>query len=188
MFCPTCGQEQLAENVRFCSRCGFLLTGISEVIANNGIVPTNNSQNTEIVKDSPRKRGIKQGAMIILVGMLLIVPLLAMLHIATNTEPFIMAIAAIISFFGGILRIIYALMFESKFPNEKTLEERVISTTKNLLGKQSQNLALPPQQSIPVSDFVTPKAGSWQTTNDLVQPPSVVDGTTKLLENEEELR
>jgi hypothetical protein len=185
MFCPTCGQEQAAENVRFCSRCGFLLIGISEVIANNGLIPTNSNHLAETEKDSPRKRGIKQGAMIMLVGMLLIVPLIAMLHIATNTEPIIMAIAAIMSFWGGLLRIIYAYMFESKFLTGKTLEEKIISSVQSLKGNQMNQPALPPQQSIPATDYVSPKAGSWRTTNDLVQPSSVTDSTTKLLENEE---
>lgn len=186
MYCPTCGQEQLAENVRFCSRCGFLLTGISEVVANNGVIPTKDSQSEEIVKDSPRKKGIKQGAMIMLVGMLLIVPLLGMIHAATNTDPYLMAIAGIISFWGGILRIIYAYMYESKIPTEKTLKEKVVTSTQNLFGKKNKQQALPPQQSIPVTDYVVP--GNWRTTNDLVQPPSVIDNTTKLLEKEEELR
>jgi hypothetical protein len=186
MFCPTCGERQLSENVRFCSRCGLLLTGISEVVANKGLIPNNSPSGEEVAIDSPRKRGIKHGAMIMLVGMLLIVPLLAMFHVATNTEPFLVAIAAIISFWGGILRIIYALMYESKLPNEKTLEEKVVTTTQSLLGKKAKQNALPPPQSIPANDYISP--GNWRTTNDLVEPPSVTDGTTKLLDKEEELK
>lgn len=182
MHCPICGQQQLAENVRFCSRCGFLLTGVSEVVANNGIIPNQNNQTEIEVKDSPRKRGIKQGAMIMLVGMLLIVPLLAMLHVATDTEPFIMAIVAIISFWGGILRMIYAWMFESKKPNTKNFEQNI---TEKLFGNKQNQQALPPQQSIPVNDYVAPNAGSWRETNDLVEVGSVTDNTTKLLEKEE---
>ncbi|MEK7724485.1 MAG: zinc ribbon domain-containing protein [Acidobacteriota bacterium] len=184
MFCPTCGQQQLAENVRFCSRCGFLLTGVSEVIANNGVVPVNSPQIEEVAQDSQRKRGIKQGAMIMLVGMLLIVPLLGMLHVATNTEPFIMAIAAIMSFWGGLLRIIYAYMFESKFLTGKNLEEKIVASAQSLKGNQTNQQALPPQQSIPVSDYMAPTAGSWRTTNDLVKPSSVTEQTTNLLEKE----
>lgn len=180
MFCPTCGQQQLAENVRFCSRCGILLTGVSEVIANNGLIPNQPNQIVGEIKDSPRKRGIKQGSMIMLVGMLLIVPLLAMLHIATDTEPFIMMTAGIISFWGGILRIIYAYMFESKFITGQNFEQNI----QNLIGNNLNQNALPPSQSIPVTDYIAPNIGRWRTTNDLVQLPSVIDNTTKLLENE----
>lgn len=33
MFCPKCGQEQLSESVRFCSRCGFELNAVAESLA-----------------------------------------------------------------------------------------------------------------------------------------------------------
>lgn len=42
--------------------------------------------------------------------------------------------------------------------------------------------ALPPQQSIPVSNYGPPKAGNWRDTNDLV--PSVTESTTRLLDEE----
>lgn len=185
MYCPVCGQKQATENIRFCSRCGFLLTGVNDLIINNGLIPNQPNQIEEEIKDSPRKRGIKQGLMILLVGMLLIVPLLAMLHIATNSEPFVMAIAAIISFFGGILRMIYAVMFESKYPTGKTLEQKLFTATQNMLGNQQNKQALPPQQSIPVTDYVAPPMGNWRETNDLVQPGSVTDETTRMLQNKE---
>lgn len=182
MHCPICGQQQASENIRFCSRCGFLLTGISEVVANNGLIP---NQPTEIeeVKDSPRKRGVKQGLMILLVGCFLIAPLIAMIHIGTNTDPIFMAVAIIISFFGGLLRMVYALLFESKNPSGKTLEQKVFDSTKSLMGKRQNQPALPPQQSTPVSDYVAP--GSWRDTKDLVQAGSVTETTTKLLQKEE---
>lgn len=180
MYCPTCGQRQLAENVRFCSSCGFLLTGISEVILNNGEIPGRNNQISEIFQDSPRKKGLKQGAMILLVGMLLIVPLISMLHIMTNTEPYIAAIATIISFFGGILRMIYAMMFESKFPMVNPQNSAVFEKNQNFIEGQQNFHALPAQQSIPVSDYISPQPGNWRTTNDLVQP-SITDKTTKTL-------
>lgn len=183
MYCPTCGQEQLAENVRFCSRCGFLLTGVSEVIANNGLIPNNSVSDEEMPVDSPRKKGLKQGLMILLVGILLILPIMALIHLATNTEPYLVAITAIISFWGGILRMIYAVMYESKYPTNKSLEQN--NKNKGILGKKANQNALPPQQSIPVNDYVSP--GSWRTTNDL-QPPSITDNTTKLLEKEEETK
>jgi hypothetical protein len=33
MFCPKCGQEQVSESVRFCSRCGFKLNPVEESFA-----------------------------------------------------------------------------------------------------------------------------------------------------------
>jgi hypothetical protein len=185
MFCPICGQQQAAETVRFCSRCGFLLTGVSEVVANQGLLP-NQSVSMEIAKDSPRKRGVKQGVLALLIGLFLVTPILAMIHIATDTEPVVMAIAAIISLFGSIIRIIYALMFEEGASQQLSMANMPQFVNHQFLaGNQAQN-ALPPQQSMPVTDYAPPKPGSWHTTNDLVQPGSVTESTTRLLEKEEE--
>ena len=30
MYCPKCGQQQVSDEMRFCSRCGLALTGLAE--------------------------------------------------------------------------------------------------------------------------------------------------------------
>lgn len=184
MFCPVCGQQQVSEETRFCSRCGFLLTGVTQVIGSGGALPQ--AAPDDVQAESPRKRGIKKGVMIMLVGCLLIVPLLAIFHVATNTEPFAVAIAAILSFWGGILRMLYAWMFESKYASAPTLEEKVVNAARNLTGKNQNQTALPPSHSIPVDAYAPPpRQGNWRETNDLASPAgSVTDSTTKLLQNE----
>ncbi len=64
MFCPRCGQEQISEETRFCSRCGFMLTIVSEVVANGGVLPQSLSFPDAEMISSPRKRGLKQGLFI----------------------------------------------------------------------------------------------------------------------------
>lgn len=183
MFCPRCGQEQVNNETRFCSRCGFLMTGVTELIENQGIIPEKYVK-LKSASNSPKKRGIKQGAMLFFSGVL-IVPLLAIIVVGIlNFEGYIVAIAALLTFLGGILRIIFALLFESGNPNDKTLEENVLETSQKFLNKQKNQNALPPTQSVPTSAYVPPNAGSWRDTNDL-QPSSVTEHTTKLLENEQ---
>src|SRR6187401_2195574 len=118
MHCPKCGQQQISEETRFCSRCGLLLTEIATVVANNGIVPGKTSG------PSARTRGLKHGVFIFLLA-LLIVPIAAIITIATNAEPFVAAGLFFLTVVGGLLRIIYALMFESGEPGSATLEENV---------------------------------------------------------------
>lgn len=180
MFCPRCGQEQVSNETRFCSRCGFLMTGVSEIIANDGLIPEKYVQ-IKGGKNSPKKRGIKQGAMVMLIGTFLLVPLLGILSAEFHFSPALVAITAILSFVGGLLRIIYALMFESSNPNDMTLEESVIATSQKFLNKQKPQNALPPEQSIPTAAYVPPTAGNWRDTSDL-EPSSVTEHTTKLLE------
>lgn len=189
MFCPVCNQEQVSEETRFCSRCGFLLTGISQVIAHGGVLPqhpVNNDPNAL----SPRQKGIKQGALLTL-SSFLIVPLLIIITLALNAKPFVAVAAAIITFWGGLLRMLYAFLFESKYPpppplaamNESVLPE----TFQRILPSKKQAQILPPQQQgVPISSYVPPATGNWRDTNDLAAPPpSVTDPTTKLLEKDE---
>ena len=181
MFCPTCGQRQISEDTRFCSKCGFLLTGVAELIFNGGAA-TQALQPATSKKDSPRRKGLKQGLFIFLLSFL-VVPLIAILTIAVDArEPFMVAIAAILLTVGGLLRMAYALMFESNEPYGKTLEENALSAAQNFIGKNKSAAALPPQQSIPTSTYVPPTAGNWRDTNDLNATQSVTENTTKFLD------
>ncbi len=175
MFCPRCSQEQIGGDARFCSRCGFLMTGVSQLLAGDGMLPQlSNSSDLE----TPRKKGIKRGGKLMLLS-LIIVPLLAILSVALGMRPTLAALAAIITFWGGLLRIIYALIFESNKPTGEILEESIKYRTQKLFGRKKAN-TLPPSQMIPVGDYISPVQGSWLDTDDLVRT-SVTEETTGLL-------
>lgn len=180
MFCPRCGQEQISNETRFCSRCGFLLTGVVELIANDGnsALAVQNS----LKGDSPRKRGLKQGFFFFLLTFL-VVPIITILTVWSRSEPFAVVIASIIFAVGGLLRMAYGMLFESSDPIERTVEQTVYQTTQNLLNRKQNPHALPAQQSIPVENYAPPKYGNWRETNDLV-PNTIIDETTKLLEKD----
>ncbi len=183
MFCPRCGQEQISNETRFCSRCGFLMTGVGELVANAGNAEALGAAKPAKI-ESARKRGIKQGLFIFLLTFL-VVPIVSILTVWAAAEPFAVAISAILLFVGGLLRMVYALMFESSEPTGKTIEQTVYQTAQNLLNKGQNQNALPPQQSIPISSYMPPKHGNWRDTNDL-EPSSVTDPTTKLLDKKQE--
>lgn len=179
MHCPKCGQQQVSEETRYCSRCGLLLTGISALVANNGELPASSAATGK--KDSPRKRGVKQGAFIFLLAFL-VVPLLALFHLLTGTEPFL-AVGAMIVFAGGaVLRVAWALLFES---GESLSADAAVRQHDHIGGGVPAH-ALPASESIPASVYTAPGAGAWRDTNDLSTPGSVTDSTTKLLSKEEE--
>ena len=182
VFCPRCGQEQISSETRFCSRCGFLMTGLAEVVITGGL---NQQLETTVGKPiTPRRKGLKQGGGLFLAG-IFIVSILAVLQEMFRFSEDIVALAAVIFFLGGILRMVYAL-FESGNPAEKTLEEKVMQTAQRLLNKKPQVNALPPQQSILVDVYASPVQTNWLDTNDLPPPASVTDNTTKLLQKEEQ--
>src|SRR5689334_7647741 len=38
MYCPNCGQQQVSDEMRFCSRCGLALTGLAEWLGGGMLV------------------------------------------------------------------------------------------------------------------------------------------------------
>lgn len=180
MFCPVCGKQQVSDQTRFCSGCGFPLTGVSEVIAAGGASLVQASAAGH-QPDSPRKRGVKQGAMVMLVGCFLVVPLVAILSAAINITPIFVPIFAILGFMGGLMRIIYALMFQS---GQSPIAIEAGDPNLAQLNAGARR-GLPPQTSYPISDLSMPVAGRWRDSSDLT-PGSVTDSTTKLLEKKEE--
>lgn len=175
MYCPHCGQERTSSETNFCSRCGFPLGGVAELLANGGVV-ANSKQPSG---DSPRKKGLKQGLFIFLLTFL-IVPIIAIISISIDIQPWAVAIAAILLSVGGILRMLYAWLFEEGVDQTAGAS----ASGPAFLNRPAAQGALPPQQSIPVSAY-TPPAGNWRDTKEL-EPGSVTDHTTKLLEKEED--
>ncbi len=181
MFCPQCGQERISMDTNYCSRCGFLLVAVGELLHTGGQSPIA-SPNPASGLQSPRKRGLKQGLFLFLLTFL-VAPLMGMVSLALDIEPFLVGIAVIVCFIGGLLRMVYALMFEEAYATNAT-SDNFLDAAKHHLNRAASAGALPPQKSTPVSAYTAPKTGNWRDTNDL-QPTSVVEGTTKLLEKDE---
>src|SRR6267142_6386540 len=115
MHCPQCGQQQVSEITRFCSRCGFLMEGVAQLLATGGMMlayPVAEGQ----TEKSPKWRGVRQGMILFLIGVLL-VPIMGVFSAFTGgflSEGFQMlaALFALICFVGGPVRMLYAALFE----------------------------------------------------------------------------
>jgi hypothetical protein len=181
MFCPSCGQERISDETRFCSRCGFLLSGTYELLMTGGVIPQAPVGASQIA--APRTRGLKQGLFIFLLTFL-IVPIVAIISVALDLEPWGIPISAILLFVGGLLRMAYAQMFESAAPGGQTLEENVLGGVRTAFDRAQAAPALPAQTAMPAEAYVSPRAaGQWRDTNDL-QPATVTENTTQLLEQD----
>lgn len=177
MFCPQCGQQQVSDVTRYCSRCGFLLDGVAMVLASGGAVPTAAPQ-AGYRQLSPRSKGIRQGALMML-STLLIVPLVAIITVFLHGSPLVIPIAAITLFIGGLLRIFYALLMEESvspitigpMPGHMPLAARQ-------LDQSPHNAALPPAAAHAASGWRQPQSA------ELYQPPSITENTTRLLDKD----
>lgn len=180
MYCPQCGQQQVSDVTRYCSRCGFLLDGTAVVLATGGAVPVRpiapGSQ-----KLSPRSKGIRQGALLML-STILLVPLSGIIGVVVlNLNPAIVGVIAVTCFLGGLLRIFYALLMEESVAPQ-SLDEVVTYPASGTpqFGRTTPNTALPPASVNPTS--------SWRpstNTSEIYQPPSVTENTTRLLDKDE---
>jgi hypothetical protein len=187
MFCPNCGQRQVSNEARFCPGCGFPLEGVSELLAGGGRLHWRPPQQPASQELSPRQKGIRQGAMIMLTVMLA-VPLLAIFGVAMLGLPGEMvALAAVGLPVGGFLRIMYALLFESNAPALPAAPQPSYMpppAIPNYLGTPpQQSHTLPPRQGTPIP---TPARPQRYNTGELVEPPrsSVTDHTTRLLDKQ----
>jgi hypothetical protein len=178
MYCPQCGQERVSESTSFCSRCGYLLTGTAELLPMGGALPQ--MQPTDV--RSPRSRGVRQGLFMFLL-MFVLAPVVGLIsQFGLGIEPWPVGVVVALFGFGGLLRIAYAMMFESKFPPalpESRLNRELPHSPYNF-----STSALPPERGPAASDFVTPAFGR-QPEPVPAEPSSVTDETTKLLEKKQ---
>ena len=183
MFCPQCGQRQVTNEARFCSSCGFPLNVVTELLANGGQLPWRpTAQGAGHL--SPRQKGIRQGALLML-STILIVPLLAIIGVAMLGLPGeFVAVAAIGLPVGGFLRMLYAFLLESNAPAAGDALQPGYTpppVIPDYLGTQQRQAALPPQRSTPIP---TPRPQRFDTGE--IAPPraSVTDHTTRLLDKQ----
>src|ERR1043166_2820242 len=181
MYCPRCGQQQATDSMRFCSRCGFSMEGTMQVLAHGGMLPVYQLPAGDKTI-SPRRRGIKQGAIIMLAGVLL-VPILGVFSSyapgrISNVFEFFCAISALLCFLGGPLRMLFAAIFGER-PPAPPFPPPTTYRVPNAVPPARLD-ALPPQPA-------TAPAGQWRRpeTGELQPRASVTDSTTQLLDREQ---
>ena len=153
-----------------------------QLLANGGMLPV--YRDPEAPKEiSPRKKGVKQGGLLLLLGAI-IVPILGLFASYYNGAfpEILAAMAAIICFMGGPLRMIYAAVFEEGAPRPVLHARPYVTPTMSTphFGPHVHNPALPP-----------PPAQSslgWRQrpiTAELANRPSVTENTTRLLDKDD---
>ena len=178
MHCPRCGQQQISEEIKFCSRCGFPLGLISEVISHGGSLP----QLAELREKRTvftRRNGVIFSFFWFMFFLLIMAPIWGILDVDE-----LAGASAILGIFGGIMLMTASLIFLKPTPKNYNLQTQELPAAHPQTLYGGKQTALPPQQSIPVDVYAPPQQGNWRDTNDLT-PPSVTDNTTKLLNKEE---
>jgi hypothetical protein len=171
MYCPNCGQQQISDEMRFCSRCGLALTGLAEWLA-GGSPPAKRADKPPDSAPSPRRKNMRRAAKLMFFSGVLFPVFLVFSLVAEEAGPMVVPF---IVFFVSLVMMLYARLFSD---NTVPVMNQAAQTT--LLGSIPARSSLPPATTTNI-----PNAGRQQVrTNELAQPPSVTEHTTKFFNNE----
>ncbi|HSB26488.1 MAG TPA: zinc ribbon domain-containing protein [Pyrinomonadaceae bacterium] len=168
MYCPKCGQQQLSDEMRFCSRCGLALSGLASWLA-GGYVPATRADEPQLLLPSQRSKGIRRAAKLMFLSGALF-PVFLVISLAID-EAAPMVFPCIL-FFVALVWMLYARLFGDNTPQLKR--------ETYALGSIQARSSLPA-----ASQFPMPPMGEQQVrTNELATPPSVTERTTRFLDSD----
>ena len=183
MHCPSCGQEQASVEIKFCSRCGFPLGLVSEILAHGGFLPQLAELHKSRKPKFTKKHGVIFSVFWFMFFLFLMAPFWGILDVEKMAE-----ISAVVGIFGGIMWLIGSLVLLKSAPKELPMQmyNQQQPNVHALYGATQNQNALPPQRMQPVNSYIPPQPGSWKApdTGEYVNPGSVVENTTKLLKKE----
>lgn len=160
--------------MRFCSRCGFPLAIVSQLVRNGGALEGFDPEAKGQL--SPRQKGIRWGVILMAISVLLLPT--AALMTAMKSDLVFLFLPVFVIFLAGLVRLLHAYLLAQKTPNK--IESSSAERNKQLAAARTS--ALPAGQYIPAANWKQPV-----NTSEMAQPLSVTDNTTRLLNDESEL-
>ena len=167
MYCPRCSQ-QASDEVRFCSRCGLRLDGVTVLLDNDGLIAPPPPE-AQTGKAAARQKGKREGVQLIFSSIVMF-PFAMAIAIWQKVDSPVPLLVPLTIFLAGLTTLLYSVMFEEKQPPAKQRPQHLqgISLNPNMISP-------PPPASIMDSRRVK--------TADMLQNPSVTESTTNLLDN-----
>ena len=190
MYCPSCGQQQISGDLKFCNKCGLPMGLVAEVLRNGGVLP----QLEELASNNKGFfRGLltrKNGIFFSILWFILFVPFGASFWGVLGVDE-LSAISAVFGVFSSLVLFLFSLFFLESAPAKELSDHTYAENSDvqpHLGGVQQNQGALPPQHAQTAQEYVSPQAGMWKApdTGDLASPGSVTEGTTRLLQKEDE--
>jgi hypothetical protein len=183
MHCPRCGQQQISDQTKFCSRCGFQLGLVGELLENGGFLP----QLAELHKGKTTIFSRKNGVILSILWFIFWVMMMpAFFGIAGADE--VAGVSAVFGLFSTMMLLVISFAFLKRAPKAYELAPHQMTGVNHPASLHGNTPvgALPAQQTQPASTYMPPE-GSWRApdTGDLVRPGSVTEGTTKLLKKDQ---
>lgn len=158
MFCPRCSNQQTSDSARYCTKCGFQISAVKELVANDGVPITPVTANPIQSSDNIDRRIRKRGRMLNIALLVIVISLLSDLRNGNEIFPRAMIGAVLI-----------AILFA-----------RVVAKTKYSFNFTKPSNATLTDHQVPVQHQEPRRI----VTAEMVPVPSVTEGTTKLLVNQ----
>lgn len=184
MHCPRCGQQQSSSITKFCSRCGFQLGIVAELLAHDGTLPQLAELYNKRSGIFTRKNGVAFSSIWFIIFVLMFPAIFAILG---GDE--IVGLVAAFGVFSTLILFIASLAFlrsgSAKMKHIDLVNSLHAPAHEHLAGANTQT-ALPGESTRPANSYIAPQ-GKWRAsdTGEFAVPDSVTDGTTKLLKNDE---
>jgi hypothetical protein len=174
MYCPKCGLQQASEQQRFCSRCGFALGGVIELVAAGGALTVSDKKESARGR-SARYEGVRQGVILLMLAVVLL-PLVGIIG-----PPYHEALVFVLML-AGIMRAGYALIFLEGAAGRGSgaLQAGESHSAAAELDGRAPAAALPPARRVNAADLAARRPGVAEGA----RPLSVTESTTRLLEDE----
>ncbi|MBA2647862.1 MAG: hypothetical protein H0U81_13775 [Pyrinomonadaceae bacterium] len=169
MHCPQCGLQQVSGEVRFCRGCGFSLNNVRELL-----IPDTRDVKADGIRSRRIKAAFNQGLLLMLISLVLSI-VLTLLHDLNLMPQIYVKIVAAIFVLAGLMRMFYPYIAGGDIAREGKSISFQLSDAQVETG--TLPYSLPASHSIPITDFSSRNVD----TAEMVQPPSVTENTTKLL-------
>lgn len=173
MHCPQCGLEQVSGEVRFCRACGFSLSGVKELV-----LPDERAAKAEKTRF---QTAFNQGLALMLVSLVTAI-ILTLLQDAHLIPQIYVKIVAAFFILAGLARMFYPYVVGKGLEHKE--QEILFDEADAQIETGKLPFSLPASHSIPVSDFDPRRAD----TAEMIQPPSVTENTTKLLDKRQDTK
>lgn len=180
MYCPKCNQQQASEEMRFCSRCGFPLAGVALLLEHNGMIPEVPREPVQRLYPS-RKKIIIESAIFTLVAWSIGLFTIFWFDFGGPLETVAKIAALLFSILGllGLIRFLYGFLFAKDVIEQPARNALSKGVSEGAILEAPSRFALPPQQSLPASDY--PRRVH---TKEMLPQPSVTENTTRLIDEQ----
>ena len=178
MYCPKCSQIQTEDGLRFCSRCGFQLGVVKELLAERDSAPVTTEGSQAPPKFfSRRKQDLLVGATVMSIAASIVVQLSWVAPKAAFIFPLWMiwlAFSLFVLFFDVLVRVARRFFSDDDHAGDLPSQQRAPGFNNKVSPATSE---LPPMRNRPAPALGFDRVN----TGEIVQPLSVTDHTTNLL-------